>query len=119
MAPAVPCCIDYFQALVLNLLDGRNHIRIAADENCNVVCLFPGQRKHVCEDGGIHALLGSPFELRMALRTLLCLVATRSASDGLDAGLSLSDKDSKSRLAIQKGFEPVAELAIVGPIGVH
>src|ERR1700741_4995916 len=78
-----------------------------------------GEREHVCEDGGIHALLGRAFELRVAVRTLLRLAATCSASDGLNARLSVPDKDSKSRLTIQKSFEPIAKLSVVWPIGIN
>src|SRR5216684_813765 len=119
MTPTVPCCVDYLQPLVLNLFYGRDHIRIAADENCYFVCLFPGEREHVCEDGGIHALLGRSLEFRMAVRTLLGFQATFAATDRLDTRLSLSDKNSKSGLAIQKGLEPVAKLSVVGAIGIN
>jgi hypothetical protein len=70
-------------------------------------------------DGGIHALLGRSLEFRMAVRTLLGLQATLAATDRLDARLSLSDKNTKSGLAIQKGLEPVAKLSVIGPIGIN
>ncbi len=45
--------------------------------------------------------------------------ATFAATDRLDTRLSLSDKNTKSRLAIQKGLEPVTKLSVIGPIGIN